>query len=54
MYFEYSREPFGAFAERTPIDRQRLLVPEGLDSGVAVASAWPASRRGSGSRGAAS
>lgn len=37
FYFEYSRKPFGAFAERTLVDEGDLLpVPEGLDPALAV------------------
>ena len=37
IYFEYSRKPFGSFAERTAIDaRQRLPLPDGLDPALAV------------------
>jgi NADPH:quinone reductase-like Zn-dependent oxidoreductase len=37
FYFEYSRKPFGAFAERTLVDDGDLLpVPVGLDPALAV------------------
>jgi NADPH2:quinone reductase len=37
VYFDFSREPFGAFAERTLIDADRgYPVPEGLDPALAV------------------
>jgi NADPH:quinone reductase-like Zn-dependent oxidoreductase len=37
VYFEYSREPFGAFAERTLIDAgSGYPVPDGLDPALAV------------------
>src|SRR5918997_3525485 len=36
-YFEYSRKPFGAFAERTLVDEDDLYpVPDGLDPALAV------------------
>jgi NADPH:quinone reductase-like Zn-dependent oxidoreductase len=37
VYFEYSRKPFGAFAERTLIDAgSGFPVPDGLDPALAV------------------
>jgi NADPH2:quinone reductase len=37
VYFEYSRKPFGAFAEQTVIDEgSGYPVPDGLDPGLAV------------------
>ena len=38
VYFEYSRDPFGAFAERTTIEPgSGYPVADGVDAGVAVA-----------------
>src|SRR5688500_15460154 len=37
VYFEYSRKPFGAFAERTLVDEADVFpVPAGLDPALAV------------------
>jgi NADPH:quinone reductase-like Zn-dependent oxidoreductase len=37
VYFDYSRKPFGAFAERTAIDAgSGYAVPDGLEPGLAV------------------